>query len=63
LQDLRRIRSFSGPVFRRTSCAQFATSEVENPRAMTTFRHLEQCAAAGLFHVIAVRGNGKYVNP
>jgi hypothetical protein len=30
---------------------------------MPTLRHLQQGPSARLFHVIAVRGNGQYVEP
>ena len=53
-------RSFAGfafTVFGGSSCSHFAAGEVENSCAPALLRHLQQGAATGLFHIVAVRGD------
>jgi hypothetical protein len=35
----------------------FSLSQIENACPLPALRHLQQCAAAGLLHVVAVRRN------
>src|SRR5689334_16696482 len=62
LQNARGVGSFAGAVICRSTGAHLATREVEDGGAIAALRHLEQRATAGLFDVIAVRGDGQNVN-
>src|SRR3954469_15824886 len=57
-QDLRRVCCFLRTVFRRASRAHLTARQIENSRSMSECRHLEQSPTTGLFHIIAVCGNG-----
>src|SRR6185437_15882563 len=57
-------RSFGGFRFARlcrSSRAHFAASEIKNAGAFSLLCCLQQCATAGLLHVVTVRGNGQDV--
>src|SRR5437588_8021085 len=41
--------------------AHFALRQIEDAGAMASLRHLEQRAAAGLLHIVAVRGDGQNI--
>src|SRR5947209_4436695 len=60
-QDLCRGFGFASAVLSAPSRAELALGEIEDPGRVTQARHFEQGAAAGLLHVVAVRGNGKNV--
>jgi len=55
-QDARRLGRFAGAVFGGAARAHFTLREIENAGAVSALGHLEQSSAAGLFHVVAVRG-------
>src|SRR5438874_5968181 len=60
-EDLRGFYSLALAIFDRSAGSHFAACEVQNAGATTKVGHLEQRSAAGLLHVITMRGNGKYV--
>ena len=60
-QDLRSFCSLALAIFGSSARSHLAAGEVENAGAATKVGHLEQGSAAGLFHVITMRGNGKDV--
>src|SRR5262249_38721378 len=43
----------------RTTRTHLATSQIENARAIPVLCHLQQRAAAGLLHVVAMGGDGQ----
>ena len=59
-------RRFGASRLARTICgtaarAHFALRQIEDAGAMASLRHLEQRAAAGLLHIVAVRGDGQNI--
>jgi hypothetical protein len=60
-QNACRFGGFTGPVFGGAARAHFTLREVEDAGAVSALGHLEQSSAAGLFDVVAVRGQGEYV--
>src|SRR5450631_106819 len=60
-QDARRVRRFAGTVFGGAARPHLALREVEDSGAVSALGHLEQSSAAGLFYVVAVRGQGENV--
>src|ERR1700674_1801250 len=60
-QDARRFRRFARAVFGGAACPHFTLREVEDAGAVSALGHLEESAGAGLFYVIAVRGQGENV--
>src|SRR6266705_6112868 len=61
-QYLRSGVGFASAILRRSTCAQLTFSQIKNPGGVAKACHFEQSPAAGLLHVVAVRGNGKYVD-
>src|SRR5215471_1305802 len=59
LEDPGGVGGFTRAVFGGAARPHFALREVEDPGAQSALRHLEQSAAAGLLHVIAMSGNGQ----
>jgi hypothetical protein len=60
-QDARRFRRFAGAVFGGAARPHFTLREIEDAGAVSALGHLEESAGAGLFYVIAVRGQGENV--
>jgi hypothetical protein len=61
LQKLGRLGRFAGAVGGAAARAHLAASEIEDAGAEAATRVLEQRATARLLDVVAVRGNGQYV--
>lgn len=61
LQNTCRFGRFGGSIFCRAACSHFSLREIENSRAISALRHLEQGSSAGLFDVVAVSGQGENV--
>src|SRR5260370_31882305 len=62
VQDARRLRGFSRPVFGGAARSHFTLGEIEDAGAVSALGHLEQSSAAGLFYVVAMRGQGENVD-
>ena len=60
-QDFCRVFGFARAAFCAAASSHFALREIENAGAMALPGRFEQCAAAGLFYVVAVGGYGKNV--
>ena len=60
-QDPRRFFRFASPIFGRASRAHFPLCQIEDAGAISAVGHFEEGAAAGLFHIIAVRGESKNI--
>ena len=58
-EDAGRIGSFGGALFRGTARSCFPAGEVENGGADAAGPHAQQRAAAGLFHIVTMRGYGQ----
>src|SRR5258707_14233234 len=58
LENLRSLHGFSSAVVGCAARAHLTFSEIENPRPPSALGHLEQRTAAGLLHVVAMRGDG-----
>ena len=52
---------FAGAVFGGAAGSGFAPGEVEDGGAQATRGHTQEGSAAGLFHIVTVRGNGQHV--
>src|SRR5215831_7409283 len=61
LQNASSIGGFPGAAFRRAARAQFSLRQIKNAGARTFLSHFQERAAAGLLHIVAVRGNGENV--
>src|SRR5579862_4943535 len=57
-KDLRRIGSLASAIFRSAARAHLPLSKIKNAGAMAELCHLKQCAAAGLFDIVAMGGEG-----
>src|ERR1019366_5674202 len=60
-QDARRLVGLTRPVFNAAARAHLALREVKDGSAVAALRHLEQRAAASLFDVVAMGGDGQDV--
>ena len=60
-ENARGFFGFAGAIFRGAARAGFALSQIENRRAQAARSHAQQRSSAGLFHVVAMRGDGKDV--
>ena len=60
-ENSRRVRRLARAIFGGAARAHFALRQIENAGALAALGHLQQRAAAGLLHVVAVRGNGQNV--
>jgi hypothetical protein len=60
-EQLCRLRRFSCPVIGSPARSSLALGQVEDRGAQSARSHAQQRAATGLFHVVAVRRNGKYI--
>jgi hypothetical protein len=56
-QNLRSLGRFAGPIFGRPASPHFALRQIEDAGAVSALRHFEQRASAGLFYIVAMRGN------
>src|SRR5208337_4427090 len=61
LQNTRCFGGFGGAALGGAARSQFALREVENAGARALTRHLQQRAATGLLHVVAMGGDGEHV--
>ncbi len=52
---------FTGAIVNTAASAGFALSQIENRGAQATRSHAQQGSAAGLFYVVAMRGDGEDV--
>src|SRR6478672_11569293 len=57
LQDLCCFQGFSFAIRSAPTRAHLAAGQIQNARAMAEFRHLEKGSAAGLFNIVAMRGD------
>src|SRR4051794_24147400 len=53
------IISLAFPIFSAAPRTHFAAREIKDACPLPAFRSLEQRAAAGLLHIVAVRGNSE----
>ncbi len=60
-QNPGRVVGLARAIFRRAARPHLAPRQVEDARALSALRSLQQRTAAGLLHVVAVRGNGQDV--
>ena len=60
-EQLRRFCRFRGPFFGAAARAGLALRQVQNRCAQSARRHAQQCAAAGLFHVVAMGRDGQNI--
>ena len=60
-KNFRRIRRFTRAIFGGAARSHLALRQIENAGALAALCRFQQCSAASLFHVVAVRGNGKDV--
>src|SRR3984957_667809 len=60
-KDLCCIVGFASAIFGGAARAEFALGQVKNPCALPALRRFEQCAAAGLFYVVAVGGDSQNI--
>ena len=60
-QQARGLRGFAGALFGAAAGSGLALGQVENGGAQAARGHAQQGSAAGLFHVVAVRGDGQNV--
>ena len=60
-QYFRCVRSLASAIFGAAPRSHLALGQIENPGAVSALRHLEQRAAAGLLHIVAVSGQGKNI--
>ena len=61
-EDASRLVRFARAIFDRTARAHLALSEIENRSAVAALGHLQQRAAAGLLHVVAMGSDGKNIS-
>src|SRR5579859_7439931 len=61
LQDSSSFVCLASPVLGCATSAHISLREVQDSGAVALLRHLEQSAAAGLFYVVAMGGNGKNI--
>jgi hypothetical protein len=52
---------FTSAIGNTATSASFALRQIENRRAQTTRSHAQQRSSAGLFYVVAMRGDGEDV--
>ena len=57
-ENLSRVGRFLGTIFGGAARSHLALRQIEDAGAIAALRHLEQSAAAGLFNIVAVRGDG-----
>ena len=60
-QNARGFFGLAGALLGRAAGSGFALGEIENGSAQAARRHAQQCAAAGLLHVVAMRGDSQDV--
>src|ERR1039458_8790874 len=60
-QQARGFSGFAGTLFGAAAGSSFALGEVQNGGAQAARGHAQQGSAAGLFHVVAVGGDGEYI--
>src|ERR1035437_3136524 len=60
-QDALGLVRFARAVFNVAARPHFALREVQDASAVFALGHLEQSSAAGLFYIIAVRGEGENI--
>ena len=58
-QNPRRLAGFAGAVFCGAARPGFAAREIQDRSAQSARRHAQQSAAAGLFHIVAMSGDGQ----
>ena len=61
-QNLARVFGFTRAVFHGAARSHLTAREIEDGGGAAHLRHLQQRAAAGLLHIVAVRGDGKNVD-
>ena len=59
VQDASGVGGFCGALLGGAARSHLALGEVEDAGAMAVLGHLEEGAAAGLLHVVAVGGDGE----
>ena len=52
---------FAGAIFGAAARSHLALGQVENAGAVAALGHLEESASAGLFYVVAMRGQGEKI--
>jgi hypothetical protein len=60
-QDASRLRRFASAIFSRAARPHLTLRQVEDAGAVSALGHLEQSSGAGLFYIIAVRGQSENV--
>src|SRR5208283_3846774 len=60
-EDASRFVSFARTIFHGATCAHLSLGQIEDGGASTALGHLEQSGAAGLLHVVTMRGDGENV--
>ena len=61
-QQPRRFCGFARAIFGGSARSGFALGQIENRRAQAASSHAQQRPAAGLLHVVAMRGNGQHIS-
>src|SRR5436309_13722552 len=60
-KNFSRIAGLTSPILGAASRSHLALCQIEDARALPALRGFQQSAAAGLFHIVAMCGNGKNV--
>src|SRR5947209_20419109 len=59
--NVRGVFRLAGAVFRAAPGAHLALSEIENSGSLSALHRFQQRTAARLLYIIAMRGNGEYI--